>query len=161
MYHDIPEELRAHIEPIVADHGCELVDVDRTGGQDATILRVIIDSERGDGRVAIDVIARLSREIDTQLDAADAVAGAYRLEVTSPGLDRVLAREKDFRAAVGEKVKLKSRRPLEGRRHFKGRLKGMDDGLVRIEVDGRDVSVPFEAIEKANKIYEFTSADFG
>lgn len=161
MYHDIPEGLRVHIEPIVADHGCELVDVERTGGQGAAILRVIVDSERGDGRVEVGVLARLSREIEAQLDAADAMPGAYRLELSSPGLDRVLAREKDFVAAVGEQVKLKARRPLDGRRHFKGRLIALDDGQVVIEVDGREVSVPFEAIEKANRIYEFTSADFG
>lgn len=161
MYHDIPEGLRVHIEPIVADHDCELVDVERSGGQGGTILRVIVDSERGDGRIDIDVLARLSREIEAQLDAADAVAGEYRLEVSSPGLDRVLAREKDFLAAVGGKVKLRSRRPMEGRRQFKGRLIGLDDGKVVIEVDGKNVSVPFEAIEKANRIYEFTSADFG
>jgi len=161
MYHDIPEGLRAHIEPIVADHGCELVDVERTGGQGATILRVIVDSDRGDGRVEVGVLARLSREIEAQLDAVDAMPGAYRLELSSPGLDRVLAREKDFVAAVGANVKLKARRPLDGRRHFKGRLIALDDGQVVIEVDGRNVSVPFEAIEKANRIYEFTRADFG
>jgi ribosome maturation factor RimP len=161
MYDDIPDDLRMHIEPIVADHGCELVNVERTGGQGKTILRVIVDNERGDGRVEVDVLARISREIEAQLDAADAVAGAYDLEVSSPGLDRVLAREKDFVAAVGDEVKLKSRRPLDGRRHFKGRLVGFEDGLVRIEIDGKDVSVPYEAIEKANKIYEFSAADFG
>ena len=161
MYHDIPDDLRAHIEPIVADHGCELVDVERLGGQGKTILRVIVDNESGDGRVEVDVLARISREIEAQLDAADAVAGAYDLELSSPGLDRVLAREKDFVAAVGEKVKLKARRPLDGRRHFKGTLVGFDAGKVRIEIDGKDVSVPFEAIEKANKIYEFSASDFG
>lgn len=161
MYHDIPDALRMYIEPIVADHGCELVDVERTGGRGAAILRVIVDTTSGDGRVAVDVLGRMSREIDTQLEAAAAVPGAYQLEVSSPGLDRVLAREKDFVAAVGEKVQVKARRPLDGRRHFKGRLVAFDAGEVRIEIDGKDVSVPFEAIEKANRIYEFSAADFG
>ena len=102
----------------------------------------------------------ISREIEAQLDAADAVSGAYDLELSSPGLDRVLAREKDFVASIGEKVKLKARRPVDGRRHFKGRLVGFEAGLLRIEIDGKDVSVPFEAIEKANKVYEFSAADF-
>ncbi len=160
MYHDIPDDLRAHIEPIVADYGCELVDVERTGGQGKTILRVIVDNESGDGRVDVDVLARVSREIEAQLDAADAISGAYDLELSSPGLDRVLAREKDFVASVGEKVKLKARRPVDGRRHFKGRLVGFEAGQLRLEIDGKDVSVPFEAIEKANRIYEFSAADF-
>lgn len=161
MYHDIPDDLRRHIEPIVADHGCELVDVERTGGQGKTILRVIVDDVSGDGRVDVDVLARISREVEAQLDAADAVTGSYDLELSSPGLDRVLAREKDFVAAVGEEVKVRARRPLDGRRHFKGRLVAFDDGQARIEIDGKDVSVPFEAIEKANKIYAFSAADFG
>jgi len=160
MYHDIPEDLRMHIEPIVADHGCELVDVERTGGQGKTILRVIVDNESGDGRVDVDVLARISREIEAQLDAADAVTGSYDLELSSPGLDRVLAREKDFVAAVGENVKLRARRPLDGRRHFKGRLVAFEAGELRIEIDGKDVTVPFSAIEKANRIYEFSAADF-
>ncbi len=160
MYHDIPDDLRDHIEPILDDHGCELVNVERTGGQGKTILRVIVDNTSGDGRVEIDALARMSREIEAQFDAADVIPGAYDLELSSPGLDRVLAREKDFVASVGDQVKLKARRPVDGRRHFKGRLLGFEAGLLRIEIDGKDVSVPFEAIEKANKIYEFSAADF-
>jgi ribosome maturation factor RimP len=161
MYRDIPDELRAHMEPIIDEHACELVDLETVGGKGTTILRVIVDSKDGDGRVHIDVLARVSREIEAQLDAADAVAGMYRLEVSSPGLDRVLAREKDFEAARGSQVNLTTRRPLDGRRRFKGTLIDLKEGMIRLEIDGQNLNVPFEAVAKANKIYQFSSADFG
>jgi len=96
VYRDIPEELRVLIEPVVGDAGFELVDALLTRGRAPWLLRVILDTPEGDGRVPIEHCARVSREIGSQLDAADAIAVPYRLEVSSPGLDRVLAREKDF-----------------------------------------------------------------
>ena len=120
MYRDIPEDLRRLIEPIVEDQDCELVDVETLGGARGNLLRVTIDRKEGDGRVAVERCASISREIGTQLDANDAMPGSYHLEVSSPGLDRVLSREKDFAAACGQEVKLKTRRPVGGRRRFKG-----------------------------------------
>ncbi len=124
------------------------------------LLRITIDSPAGDGRVPIERCVEISREVETLLDAADAMPGAYRLEVSSPGLDRLLGREKDFTAAIGQEVKLRTRRPIEGRKRFRGRLRGLDDGVVRIEVDGEEALVPFDEVEKANTIYAFSSADF-
>lgn len=161
MYRDIPEELLRLIEPVVHDHGCELVDVESHLGSSRTgVLRVLIDRREGDGRVGIERCAEISREIGTQLDAHDVVSGSYNLEVSSPGLDRVLAREKDFAAACGKEVKLKTRRPVDGRRQFKGSLIGFDGGIARLLVDGREFEIPFAEVEKANSIYQFTRADF-
>ena len=103
-----------------------------------------------------------SREIGTVLDAADWMSGSYRLELTSPGLDRVLGREKDFEAAAAARsvVKLQTRRPLDGRRLYRGVLIGFADATAQVEVDGTVFAVPFDEIEKANTVYEFTSADF-
>jgi len=123
-----------------------------------------IDSASGDGGVPVGGLARLSREIETQLDAVDWMAGSYRLELTSPGLDRVLSREKDFALACenGSEVKIRTRRPLEGRRRFTGVLIAFaaETGTVRLTIDGTELSIPFDEIEKANIIYKFTSADF-
>ena len=114
MYRDIPPELRALIEPIVEDHGYELVDVDVRRGRPPWLVRITIDTPQGDGRVPIDRCADVSREVGTQLDAEDAIERTYRLEVSSPGLTRVLARERDFAAACGCEVSLETRRPLDG-----------------------------------------------
>jgi ribosome maturation factor RimP len=160
LYRDIPDDLRSLVEPVVEDHGFELVDVVISQGSGPGAIRITIDSVQGDGLVPIEVCAEVSREIGTQLDANDAVAGAYRLEVSSPGLDRTLAREKDFSAARGEEVKIKTRRPLDGRRRFKGILTEFMSGVARVSVDGREIEIPFDEIEKANKLYKFSRADF-
>jgi ribosome maturation factor RimP len=160
VYRDIPDDLRALIEPVVEDHGFELVDVVVTRGAGPGSVRVTIDSELGNGLVPIDVCVDVSREIETQLDANEAVDGSYRLEVSSPGLDRTLAREKDFTAACGDEVKIKTRRPLDGRRRFKGVLVDFKGGIARVAVDGREIEIPFDEVEKANKLYKFSRADF-
>lgn len=161
VYRDIPSELRALIEPVVADHACELVDAEVHRGRPG-VLRIVVDSASADGRVPVDALARLSREIEAQLDVSDWMTGSYRLELTSPGLDRVLGREKDFAAAARARsvVKLQTRRPIDGRRRYRGVLIGFEDATARIEVDGTVFAVPFDEIEKANTVYEFTSADF-
>jgi len=160
MYRDIPEDLRALIEPIVEDAGLELVDVKITRGRPPWLVRITIDTPLADGRVDVDRCARLSREVEVQFDATDAIPNAYRLEVSSPGLDRVLAREKDFRAACGSEVRIETRRPLDGRRRFRGVLVGFDGGMARVCVDGHEVGIPFAEVARANAIYNFTPADF-
>ncbi len=161
MYADIPLELRELIEPIVADHGFELVDVETLGGRGSQVLRITIDTPAGDGAVPVDDCVQVSREVDTSLDAADAMSGRYRLEVSSPGLDRHLAREKDFAGAVGRDVKLETRHPLDGRKRFRGRLVAFAGGEVHMQVDGSDVAIPFSEVARANAVYEIGAADFG
>jgi ribosome maturation factor RimP len=160
MYRDIPEELRALVEPVVTGAGLELVDALLARGRRPWLLRVTIDTPDGDGRVPVDRCAEVSREIESSLDAADAIPGAYRLEVSSPGLDRVLAREKDFAAACGAQVALETRRPLAGRRHFRGRLLRFEGGVARLALPEAEVAIPFDEVSKAHVVYEFTRADF-
>ena len=161
MYADIPADLLALVEPIVEDHGLEVVDIEIQQGHPG-MLRLTIDNDTGDGRVPVDALVGLSREVETQLDAADWMSGGYRLEVSSPGLDRALSREKDFAAVcgMGRQVKVRTRRPMEGRRKFSGELVAFEDGNVRLASDGVEVVIPFGEIEKANAVYKFTSADF-
>jgi ribosome maturation factor RimP len=160
VYRDIPEEMRALIEPVIEDAGFELVDVLLTRGRQPWMLRITIDTPRGDGRVAVERCAEVSREIETHLDATDAMSAPYRLEVSSPGLDRPLSREKDFVAACGSEVRLETKLPLDGRRRFRGLLVSFENGVARIAVDGIDVDIPFESVGKAKTIYQFTRDDF-
>ena len=171
IYRDIPEALRNLIEPVVIEHDCELVDVEvaQNSGQlkGRGLLRITIDSPSGDGRVPIERCVAISREVETLLDATESMPGAYQLEVSSPGLDRVLGREKDFIAAVGQEVKLRTGRPIDGRKRFRGQLLAVDRSegtdsaaILKLRIDGKDALVPLDEVERANTIYEFTSADF-
>jgi ribosome maturation factor RimP len=150
----------------VNEHGCELVDVEVAQNRGKGLLRITVDSEVGDGRVAIEKCVSVSREVETLIDASDAMPGTYQLEVSSPGLDRVLGREKDFVAAIDQEVKLRTSRPIEGRKRFRGRLLAVDSGdeesgtTLKMNIDGEEASIPLDEVEKANTIYEFTSADF-
>ena len=152
--------MRDLIEPIVQDHGLELVDVERRQGRAPWQLRVVVDNASGDGRVAVERCAEVSREIGVQLDAADLIPVRYDLEVSSPGLDRTLAREKDFAAACGQQVKVETRSPIDGRRRFRGELASFVGNVAEIQVDGALVSIPFDEIAKARALYEFTRKDF-
>lgn len=160
MYHEIPEDLLELIEPVVADYGLELVDAEFSANPKSTVVRVVVDTPEGDGRVPIDRCAALSREIATGLDARSDLSEIYQLEVASPGLNRVLAREKDFGAACGREIKVETKRTLAGRKHFRGALRAFAGGVAELEVDGEAVHIPFADVRRANQVYEFSSADF-
>jgi ribosome maturation factor RimP len=160
VYRDIPEELRVLIEPVVEGSGLELVDAMIIRGRHPWLLRATIDTPEGDGLVSVESCARVSREIETQLDVADAIPAAYRLEVSSPGLDRLLAREKDFSAACGSELQLETRTPLDGRRRFRGLLVRFEARVATLSVDGGEIDIPFDEVAKARIVYEFTRADF-
>lgn len=159
MYRDIPEPMRALVEPVVEAHGHELVDLELRPGRPG-ILRVTIDTVNGDGRVPVGDLARVSREIESVVDAADVMKGSYRLELSSPGLDRVLGREKDFAAACGQQIKLSTKRPLDGRRRFRGKLVSFSDDTLRVAIEEEEFEIPFSEVEKANTVYEFSRDDF-
>lgn len=160
MYRDIPEDLKSIVEPVIEERGCELLDVSIRPSAGEGLVRIVIDSRSGDGRVPMADLEAISREVGFQLEAADYMSGRYRLEVTSPGLDRVLAREKDFVAAEGLEVKIQTRRPVDARKRWRGVLVGIRDGIVSLKVDGTEVRIPFEEVEKANSIYQFSRDDF-
>src|ERR1700690_4333840 len=114
------DRVREIAERVAASSGLEVVEVDLRGGGKARMLRIVIDKPAG---VTHEDCASLSREVGTILDVEDTVPGAsYTLEVSSPGLDRNLARAADFERFTGSRVKLTTRNPVNGNRHFEGRL---------------------------------------
>jgi ribosome maturation factor RimP len=160
VYRDIPKELRGLIEPVVADAGCELVDVFLGRGHVPWSVRVTVDTPEWDGRVHVDRCAVISREIGSQLDVAEAIEVPYRLEVSSPGLDRPLSREKDFENACGCEIRIETKQPLNGRRKFSGALLRFEAGTAVVEVDGSEVQIAFADVLKAKTVYQFSRADF-
>ena len=138
------------IAPALAAMGYEVVRV-RFGGGRQPVLQVMI--ERCDrAPLSVDDCAAASRALTARLDEEAPLAGDCALEVSSPGIDRPLVRLDDFARFAGFEAKVEMSEPLQGRRRFRGRLQGAGDGCVRMTVDDRDVSLPFEAIQAAKLV---------
>lgn len=147
------EKLNQIVEPVVQGGGYELVDLEwkrETGGW---VLRVFID---GPGGVTLEDCSRVSHTLSATLDVSDVISATYSLEVSSPGLDRPLKKESDFRRALGQKAKIRTKHPVgESRRNFSGKLVSVDNGLVKIDVGDQICEVPIADVEKANLVFEF------
>jgi ribosome maturation factor RimP len=125
--------LTALIEPEVKAEGFELVRVMMIGGKDDPTLQVM--AERPDTRqLTLQDCERLSRRLSERLDAADPIEEAYRLEVSSPGIDRPLTRRRDYEDWTGHDARITLAEKLDGRREFKGTLRGLDGDDILIEV---------------------------
>jgi ribosome maturation factor RimP len=120
------------VEPALLDRGFRLVRVVVSGGEGKTVQ---VMAERADGTLSIEDCEAISREISPLLDVHDPIAGSYRLEVSSPGIDRPLVRPSDFDDWAGYEAKIELKEPVEGRKRFRGTLEGFEDGEVRIAVD--------------------------
>lgn len=126
-------ELAALIEPVLDGLGFRLVRVQLSGGQAAATLQVM--AERSDGSMSIEDCEAVSRQLSPVLDVADPIAGAYRLEISSPGIDRPLVRPSDFETWAGYEARIEMKELIDGRRRFRGTIEGYEDGEARIEVD--------------------------
>ena len=138
-------------ESVLDEMGFELVDVEYVGAGGRKVLRIYMDRPGG---VTLDDCARVSREIGVLIDVKDLIPQRYVLEVSSPGLNRRLKKERDFAWAVGKKVKVRMKSPVGGRRNFTGRLTGMKDAAILVAVDSVETMLPIQGIEKAKVVYE-------
>jgi len=144
---EIVERVRALAEPILTDRGLELVAVEFQREARGWILRLYMDRAGG---VTLDDCQKVSEEIGDHLDVADVIDHPYHLEVSSPGLDRPLTRDADFLAFTAKVARITTREPIEGQRNFRGRLAGLVDGAVILDLaDGRQVRIPRGLIAKA------------
>ena len=100
----------------------------------------------------MDDCERVSHQISGVLDVEDAIDGRYVLEVSSPGLDRPLGDARDFERFSGHEVRLRTDVPVNGQRNFKGLLRGLRGGQVVLEMDGQEVALPLERVEKARLV---------
>jgi ribosome maturation factor RimP len=138
------------VEGPLEEMGYELVRVSLSGGNRA-VLQIM--AERADGAVmTVHDCTDISHTVSLLLDEEDPIAGAYALEVSSPGIDRPLTRPKDFERYAGFEVRLETRQPVGGRKRFRGRLKGLNDGAVSVQTDEGEVLVELDAIAKAQLV---------
>jgi ribosome maturation factor RimP len=150
----VASRIATMVTPVLIDLGFRLVRV-RVLGLDGCTVQVM--AERPDGTMAIEECEAVSRAISPVLDVANPIDRAYRLEISSPGLDRPLVRRSDFERHLGEVAKVELAVALEGRRRFRGHLVGIDESAVcvRIEdgVDGTaDVRLPFNDMAEAKLV---------
>ncbi len=146
------ERIEAVANPVVTDAGCELVDLAAVTEHGRNILRLFIDKPGG---VTIDDCASVSRELGAALDVEEIIPGRYSLEVSSPGLDRVLKKEDDFRRFAGSRVKIKTLQPIEGRNNFKVTLQGVSgNAVVVMDETERRWEIKLENIKRANLVPE-------
>jgi len=138
----ITDLLRATVDAL----GFELWGVEYLSQGRHSILRVYIDAENG---ITVEDCARVSEQVGSVLDVEDPITGEYTLEVSSPGMDRLLFRLDQYPGFVGETVELRLRSPFEGRRKFKGVLTGIEGEDVVIRVDDHEYLLPHSAIDKA------------
>jgi len=162
MVFDI-ERVREIAAQVGASSGVEVVEVDMRGSGGARMLRVFIDKPGG---VTHEDCANVSRELSTVLDVEDAVpGGSYVLEVSSPGLDRKLSRPVDFERFTGSRIKLTTIIPVNGNKHFEGKLQSFQEGRLTLErttpgkkpkpgVVAEKIEIELSNIEKANLVPE-------
>lgn len=157
------QELAGQVEvlaaPIAARMGLEIVDVDLGGDARHPVLRVLVERGPGiegqAGGAGIEDCARLSEALGRELDLYDLPIAHYTLEVASPGLDRALRKPAEFIRFAGRTIALTAVAPVDGQRRFRGRLLGLVDGRVSIELDdGRELRFAMDEIAQSRLVVE-------
>lgn len=150
---EITEEL---VLPITDELDLELVDVEFVKEGKNWFLRVYIDSPEG---VDIEVCGKVSEQLSEKLDAVDPISFPYFLEVSSPGVERPLKKEKDFNQAVGKQVYLKTYEPIEGEKVFEGKLTAFDGETLSVEATVKSrkktFNIPFDKVANARLAVTF------
>ena len=155
---DVVARVTELVEPLAASLGLELAEVEYRQEGRQMVLRLYIDR---DGGVTLDDCSAVSRELTEILDVEDIIQGHYTLEVSSPGLNRLLKKPSDFERYTGRLVKIRTFEPLADdagnmRKTFLGELMGFSDSIVRLKLnEGQTASIPLGKVAKANLEFEF------
>ena len=151
------ETIRKLAEPVLEAEGMELIDVECIKMKSRWLVRIYMDKEGG---VTLDDCTETSNQMGDILDVHEVPPGPYTLEVSSPGLDRPLVRDKDFMKYKGCKVDIRLHEKIEGIRHFNGRLTDFfeEEGqkILMVDVAGKTYRIPRNLVVKAHLEYEFT-----
>ncbi len=148
------DRVRSVAGRVVTGRGFELVDVELKQGGGGRLVRLYVDKPGG---IGLDDLQSVSEEVSAILDAEDPIAGSYTLEVSSPGLDRPLKTEPDYRRFAGSLARLASYEPIDGRRHWTGRIVSCADGFVTLDLEKppTTVRIPLAKVSHARLEVEF------
>jgi len=141
--------LAALLQPLIETMGYQLWGLEYISQGRRSLLRIYLDKEGG---VNIEDCAQVSRQVSSLLDVEDPISGEYTLEVSSPGMDRVLFNLQQFREYAGYHAKVRLARSFEGKRNFTGQIKNVVDDEVVLIVGDEELTLPYELIEKANLV---------
>ncbi len=149
---EVVDRVKTLVEPILSSEGMELVDVEYRRESRGWILRLFIDKEGG---VTLDDCSRVSQEVGRNLDVEDLITTPYNLEVSSPGLNRSLKTVRDFMRYRNRRIMVKTFEPVDNRRRFKGKLLGLVEDQIEMEIDTGIICIPLSNVAKANLEIEF------
>jgi ribosome maturation factor RimP len=158
--------LDAVVDPIARAHGAEIVDVEFKSEQGGWILRIYVEklgsadtnADTRDAAVDLDLCSGVARDLSTALDVADLIPHRYSLEISSPGVERPLKKERDFVRFAGKKAKLKLHAASQGEKVVTGILGGVDGGKVKVTDGSRVHLIPLDQIASARLVFEFGPA---
>ncbi len=148
------------VEPAVAAHKCELVELEWRREPIGWVMRLYVEHLGHDprltiGGVGIDECARISRDVSLALDVAELIDHHYNLEVSSPGLERPLTKPQHYRRFVGLRAKVRLSEAMDSRKVFRGEILGGDEAAARLRDDEvGEVSLPYDRIQRAALVYE-------
>ena len=153
----IEQQIIDALEPLAAERGVDVVDVEVVGATKAPCVRVRIDhADESLPTITLDEVTEETEWISAALDELDPIPSSFTLEVSSPGMARPLRKQRDFERFAGEVVSV-SLTPGEGRRRYTGTLLGIEAGTVALEVDGERVELPFDDIRKCTIKPDFSA----
>lgn len=140
------ETLDNLLNSVVTGLGYELWGYEYRPQQESALLRVFIDHKNG---INIDDCSKVSRQLSATMDVEDPIPVAYIMEVSSPGIDRVLFKPEHYLPYIGETIKIRTRIPLDNRRNFRGTILECSEDSVTIKVDNDLFNIPFDSIDRA------------
>jgi ribosome maturation factor RimP len=149
------DELIQLINPVVADLGLECLGIEYAPSRGNSLLRIYIDHH--ERPITIEDCEAVSRELSAQFDVNDPISGRYTLEVSSPGLDRLLFTPAQFARFIGETAKVALNLPVNSRRRLQGVIRAVDGDDITIEQDGVDVTIAHDNIQKARIVPDYAA----
>ena len=149
------DRVRRLIEEVVESQGYELVEAQLKGAGNNSVLRIFIDGPEG---ISHHDCGLVSEQVGTVLDVEDLIPSSYTLEVSSPGLERKLVKESDYTRFDGKLARIQTRIPLNQQKAFRGRLRGLQDGKVRLELLNGDIlEIPLDVIQEGRLEFDWAA----
>ncbi len=150
------DQVLALAGPLAESMGFEILKAELTSSHGESVLRIYLENPSRESGTSLEDCEHFSRTLGPILDVEGDLPGRYHLEISSPGLNRPLQTPKHFSAQIGKIIEVTTEDAIEGRRHFKGELKRIEEAgetLVEMEVDGKTFRLPLVAIKNANLDY--------